>query len=136
MFKTINIKVDEDNDFLYYLTVSNSLVGEKDEDGKFIPSPLTAKELELYAEILKINQKFITLEPVFRAEYIHSNSVRKAIRTKLGISSAYYNNIIGRISAKLTIFGNQLYKEGMVAKDFENIQNYEGIQFKFNRTQI
>jgi hypothetical protein len=136
MFKTINIKVDEENDFLYYLTVSNSLVGEKDEEGKFIPSPLTAKELDLYAELLKVNQKFITLDQFARAEYIHSQSVRKSIRTKLGISAAYYNNIIARINTKFTIFGNCLYKDGLIAKDFENIQNYEGIQFKFNRTQV
>ena len=132
MYKTINIKVDDESIYLYYLTVINSLIGINTESG-FKPDPLTTKELELYAEILKINQKFISLSSEARAEYIHSNTVRKSIRTKLNTSVANYNNVLSRLSLKVTLTGQKLYNLGVVAKDLENIHNYEGIQYKLLR---
>jgi len=135
MYKTINIKVDDESIHLYYLTVINSLIGSNSESG-FKPDPLTTKELELYSEILKINQKFISLSPEARAEYIHSNTVRKSIRTKLDTSVANYNNVLSRLSSKITLTGQKLYNLGAVPKDFENIHNYEGIQYRLFREKV
>jgi hypothetical protein len=134
MYDVINIQVTDEEVFPYYISIYNSMIGTA-VDNQFVPSPLTNKELEIYAELMQFNSKFKQLPDQERADYLHSNTVRKKIREKCNIGAANYNNILGRLSQKITVFGNVLYNQGKLAPEFsKDINSYEGITFKFQKS--
>ncbi len=126
----IPIPTNEDNVFYVYLTFLNPMIGALGDNG-FNPNPLTPKEMDVISEIMKINDKFKSVDKEFRARYIHSSDTRKSIRETLEIDTANFNNLLHRINQKVLCLNNKpVYLNGELNPLLDNI-NKLGIQIEF-----
>lgn len=132
-FEEIKVVINPgDNIYGYYLTIVNSMIGDLTEEGIYIPNPLTTRELEVFAEILFVNNEYSALPIDKRAVFINSGAIKKQIRDKLGLTPAGLNNILIKLENKKFINGLPLYSSGRVNPQFnKNLYEYKGIQFTF-----
>lgn len=118
-----------------YLLSLNSYIGLLDEKNKYKSNHLTPRELDVLAEIMKLNEKYESVEPIFRAKLIHSSDSKKAIRDLLELDYANFNNVLSRISQKVLWFNRDpLYNNGILNPLLDKI-NKNGLQFRFQILQ-
>lgn len=100
--------------YVQFLTIVNFLVTEADKEGVHSSNPLTQKELQVLAALLKYNAKYRNLPNKERFEYIMSTDVRRKIRTELDIKANHLNNVIARLKTKYYA-GSPILLEGEIS---------------------
>ena len=71
---------------------------------------LTPQEIDVLAEIIKLNHEYSALPEDKRAKFILSTDMRKEIRTSLDIEEKQFNSLIARLKKK-KFMGNDIVSE-------------------------
>jgi|JI10StandDraft_1071094.scaffolds.fasta_scaffold141043_6 hypothetical protein len=118
-----------------YLLSLNSYIGLLDDKNKYMSNHLTPRELDVLAEIMKLNEKYSSVELAYRAKLIHSSDSKKTIRETLELDYANFNNVLTRVAQKVLWFNRlPLYNNGILNPILDKI-NRNGLQFRFQIIQ-
>lgn len=127
----VTLPTTNENIYYAYLLILNSFIGFKLEDSTFKLNPLTPKELDTVAEIMRLNDQFQQVDLTFRAKYLNSTDVKKGLRETLEMDYTNFTNVLSRVSQKVLSLNNlPIYEKGKLNPILDKI-NKNGIQFRF-----
>ena len=93
-------------------------------------SGLTKQELDVLAEIIKLNHEYVALPPDRRAKFILSTEIRKEMRELLKIEEKPFNGLIARLKKK-TFMGHAILDEiGVLHPELLFKPDEEGFEIK------
>jgi len=97
---------------------------------------LTGQELDVLAEIIKLNHEYIALPSDKRAKFILSTEIRKEMREVLQIEEKTFNGLIARLKKKKFMGTAILDEIGILHQDLLFRPDEEGfkIEVRLNKT--
>ena len=91
---------------------------------------ITPQEIEVLAEIIKLNHEYSALPEDKRAKFILSTDMRKEIRTALEIEEKQFNSLIARLKKKTFMGKNILSEEGILHSHLLFLPDEEGFKIE------
>jgi hypothetical protein len=99
---------------------------------------ITTQELEVLAEIIKLNNEYEALPNPKRAKFILSTDMRKEMREYLEIEEKQFNGVIFKLKSKMYLGSTILDTDGVLNKNLVFKPSSDGFKIEVNliRTDV
>jgi hypothetical protein len=91
---------------------------------------ITPQEIDVLAEIIKLNHEYSALPEDKRAKFILSTDMRKETRSALDIEEKQFNSLIARLKKKKFMDGHILSENGVLHKYLLFLPDDEGFKIE------